>query len=32
MHETRTDEGCLLLAIYRKPNVFYNTSGFKSKT
>ena len=32
MHETRTDEGCLLLAIYRKPNIFYNTSGFKAKT
>ena len=32
MHETRTDEGCLLLAIYRKPNIFYKTSGFKVKT
>jgi len=31
MHETRTDEGCLLLAIYRKPNIFYKTSGFKVK-
>lgn len=31
MHETRTDEGCLLLAIYRKPNVFYKTAGFKAK-
>ena len=28
MHETRTDEGCVLLAIYRKPNVFYHTAGF----
>jgi anti-sigma factor ChrR (cupin superfamily) len=32
MHETRTDEGCLLLAIYRKPNIFYNTAGFRAKT
>jgi len=32
MHETRTDEGCLLLAIYRKPNIFYNTSGFEATT
>jgi quercetin dioxygenase-like cupin family protein len=32
MHETRTDEGCLLLAIYRKPNVFHNTVGFKART
>ena len=32
MHETRTDEGCLLLAIYRKPNIFRNTAGFKART
>ena len=31
MHETHTDEGCTLLAIYRKPNVFYKTAGFRSK-
>ena len=31
MHETRTDEGCLLLAIYRKPNIFYRTAGFQAK-
>jgi anti-sigma factor ChrR (cupin superfamily) len=29
MHETRSDEGCLLLAVYRKPNVFFNTAGFQ---
>jgi len=28
MHETKSDEGCLLLAVYRKPNVFVNTAGF----
>jgi quercetin dioxygenase-like cupin family protein len=27
-HETRSDEGAVLLAIYRKPNVFGHTSGF----
>jgi len=30
MHETRSDEGCLLLAVYRKPNVFFHTAGFAS--
>ena len=30
LHETRSDEGCLLLAIYRKPNVFFNTAGFRA--
>ncbi len=29
MHETKSDEGCLLLAVYRKPNVFVNTAGFE---
>ncbi|WP_077036363.1 cupin domain-containing protein [Pelomonas sp. KK5] len=28
LHETHSDEGCLMLAIYRKPNVFYKTAGF----
>ncbi|MFS8974531.1 cupin domain-containing protein [Cupriavidus necator] len=28
LHETRSDEGSLLLAVYRKPNVFYGTAGF----
>jgi anti-sigma factor ChrR (cupin superfamily) len=31
MHETHTDEGCVLLAIYRKPNIFKNTEGFKAR-
>jgi anti-sigma factor ChrR (cupin superfamily) len=30
MHETHSDEGCVLLAIYRKPNIFRNTEGFKA--
>lgn len=28
MHETRSDEGCILFAVYKKPNVFYNSAGF----
>ena len=28
MHETRSDEGCVILAIYRKPNIFRNSAGF----
>ena len=31
MHETHTDEGCTLLAIYRKPNIFFNSAGFEPK-
>lgn len=31
LHETKTDEGCTILAIYRKPNVFFHTEGFKPK-
>jgi anti-sigma factor ChrR (cupin superfamily) len=27
-HETHTDEGAVLLAVYRKPNVFADTAGF----
>lgn len=27
-HETHSDEGCILLAVYRKPNVFAETAGF----
>jgi quercetin dioxygenase-like cupin family protein len=30
LHETHSDEGCLLLAVYRKPNVFFNTAGFEA--
>jgi len=28
MHETRSDEGCELLAVYRKPNIFFKSAGF----
>ena len=31
LHETKSDEGCVLLAIYRKRNVFYNTEGFEAR-
>ena len=27
-HETHSDEGAIILAIYRKPNIFKNTKGF----
>ena len=27
-HETHSDEGCVILAIYRKPNVFRDAAGF----
>ena len=27
-HETKSDEGCILLAVYRKPNNFGDTAGF----
>jgi len=29
-HETHSDEGAVLLAIYRKPNVFQNSIGYAS--
>lgn len=28
-HENRSDEGALLLAIYRKPNIFFKSVGFE---
>ena len=28
MHETHSAEGCTILAIYRKPNIFRNSAGF----
>lgn len=28
-HETHSDEGAVILAIYRKPNVFQHTAGFR---
>jgi anti-sigma factor ChrR (cupin superfamily) len=27
-HETHSDEGAVLLAVYRKPNIFQHTAGF----
>lgn len=30
LHETHSDEGCILLAVYRKPNVFFGTAGFRA--
>jgi anti-sigma factor ChrR (cupin superfamily) len=27
-HETRSEEGAIILAIYRKPNVFQNSTGY----
>src|SRR5690606_12994002 len=30
LHETRSDERCILLAVYRKPNVFFGTAGFQA--
>jgi anti-sigma factor ChrR (cupin superfamily) len=32
VHETRSDEGAVILAVYRKPNVFQRSSGFRPKT
>lgn len=28
MHETHSAEGCIILAIYRKPNIFRNSAGY----
>ncbi len=30
-HETHSDEGAVILAIYRKPNIFKHTSGYGGK-
>jgi anti-sigma factor ChrR (cupin superfamily) len=30
-HETRSDEGAVILAIYRKPNVFQYSTGYSRK-
>jgi quercetin dioxygenase-like cupin family protein len=32
MHETHSAEGCILLAIYRKPNIFRNSAGYDVDT
>ena len=29
-HETHSAEGCTILAIYRKPNIFAKSAGFKA--
>lgn len=29
VHETHSDEGAVILAVYRRPNVFHNSSGFR---
>jgi anti-sigma factor ChrR (cupin superfamily) len=32
LHETHSDEGCVLLAVYRKPNTFFNAvAGFENR-
>jgi hypothetical protein len=31
VHEARSDEGAVILAIFRKPNVFQKSSGFDRK-
>ena len=28
MHETYSEEGCTILAIYRRPNIFAKSAGF----
>ena len=28
MHETHSAEGCVILAVYRKPNIFRHSAGF----
>jgi anti-sigma factor ChrR (cupin superfamily) len=28
MHETRSDEGAVILAVYRKPNIFQQSTGY----
>jgi anti-sigma factor ChrR (cupin superfamily) len=30
-HETHSDEGVIILAIYRKPNVFQHTAGYSRR-
>ncbi|AKZ64683.1 anti-Sigm factor, ChrR [Herbaspirillum hiltneri N3] len=32
LHETHSAEGCIILAIYRKPNIFRNSAGFDPAT
>ena len=30
MHETHSAEGCTILAVYRRPNIFRNSAGFEA--
>ena len=30
MHETYSEEGCTILAVYRKPNIFAKSAGFST--
>lgn len=32
MHETHSEEGCIILAVYRKPNIFRNSAGYDVET
>ena len=31
VHETYSEEGAIILAVYRKPNVFQKSSGFRAR-
>ena len=31
-HETHSDEGAIILAVYRKPNVFQHSAGYSRKS
>lgn len=31
-HETRSDEGAVILAVYRKPNLFQHSAGYSTKS
>lgn len=32
MHENHTDEGAVVFAVYRKPNIYHRSSGFRVAT
>ena len=31
-HETRSDEGAVILAVYRQPNIFRHSSGYRTSS
>jgi anti-sigma factor ChrR (cupin superfamily) len=31
-HENHSDEGAVIFAVYRKPNIFQHSAGFQEKT